>query len=105
MRKINQPTLDTTTEVPPDIPEYEHLEEIQMTENSILSSDNITTMRFTWCEGQPLQILVDLGSTLCFIRVSTSRRLNCTLAKASPMVIRGTNGQRLISDKVTTSFK
>lgn len=85
--------------------EEECMEELQMTENSLLGSDRITTMRFTgMCNGQPLQILVDSGSTLSFIRESTSKRLNYTLAEASPMVIRVANGQRLISDKIAAGF-
>ncbi|KAH6776901.1 hypothetical protein C2S51_008213 [Perilla frutescens var. frutescens] len=65
----------------------------------------ITTLKFTEvCNGQTLQILVDTGSTLSFIKKSTSQMLGCKVEAVTPLLIKVANGQRLFSSSRVGNF-
>lgn len=81
-----------------DLNEESTMEETELSLNALHGGNVITTMRFTGMVGeQQVDILIDTGSTLSFIRESTAERLGCKTEEVSPLLIRVANGQKLIS--------
>lgn len=65
----------------------EHMDGEQVSFNAIQGNDGISTMRFISHYGeQQLQILIDTGSTLSFIKKTTTMRLDCSVEVVSPLL-------------------
>ncbi|KAH6807531.1 ubiquitin-specific protease 12 [Perilla frutescens var. frutescens] len=88
------PTPATEKEIYP----AEILEKAPITFNSLNGDEGITTLRFSGTsQWHVLQILIDTGSTLSFIKECTAQLMGCGTAAATPLLIKVANGQRLIS--------
>ncbi|KAH6761080.1 hypothetical protein C2S51_018029 [Perilla frutescens var. frutescens] len=78
---------------------------IEALTRKLKGEDGITTLRFTGnSQGHPLQILIDTGSTLSFIKESTAQLIGCTTTTATPLLILVANGQRLVSTSHAEEF-
>ncbi|KAH6799229.1 hypothetical protein C2S51_035713 [Perilla frutescens var. frutescens] len=96
-----QPLISLGDESTPEAP----IEETQMSLHTLKGEDTITTLKFTGvCNGQKLQILIDTGSTLSFIKDSTAQVLGCQVEAATPLLIKIANGQRLVSSSQAGNF-
>ncbi|KAH6786813.1 hypothetical protein C2S52_006365 [Perilla frutescens var. hirtella] len=97
--------LHVTTPQETEIPSGKELEEVQVSLNTIKGDDGITTLRFTGTShGHSLQVLIDIGSTLSFIKESTAQLLGCGIEETTPLLIKVANGQKLISSSRAENF-
>lgn len=95
-----QGTADTEEEVdePP-------MEEVVLSLNALKGNHSIYTMKFTRnCEGQELNILIDTGSTLSFIKESTAQRLGSNIEEAARILIKVANGEKMVNTKMVSDF-
>lgn len=96
-----QSSSDTEVEVDEEPP----MEETVLSLNTLKGNHDIYTMKFTGhCEGQELNILIDTGSTLSFIKESTAQKLGCNIEEVAPILIRVVNGEKMISTKQVAKF-
>ncbi|KAH6764801.1 hypothetical protein C2S51_016050 [Perilla frutescens var. frutescens] len=80
-----QPLISMEEEHAPEIP----VEETQMSLHTLKDEDTIAALKFTGVyNGQSLQILVDTGSTLSFIKESTTHILGFKVEAVTPLLIK-----------------
>ncbi|KAH6811974.1 hypothetical protein C2S51_025736 [Perilla frutescens var. frutescens] len=67
----------------------ELMEETQLSLNALTGSEGLTTMRFNGSyENHPLQILIDTGSTLSFIKGTTAEKLGIPIKTINSLLIK-----------------
>lgn len=80
------------------------MEEVQMTYNNMFGTHDVTTLRIIGeCGGHTLHILVDTGSTISFIKASTTKSLNCPLLSTTPILVKVVM-QKMVSSQQMDSF-
>ncbi|KAH6809268.1 hypothetical protein C2S51_027051 [Perilla frutescens var. frutescens] len=102
----SHPNLEVPSEefFPPDTKECS-LEEVQMSINSLTGVEGITTLRVLGKANEhELHILIDTGSTLSFIQESTVQRLGFPLEQVTPLMVKVSNGQKLVSNAQAKYF-
>ncbi|KAL0408313.1 UNVERIFIED_CONTAM: hypothetical protein Sradi_1765700 [Sesamum radiatum] len=89
----------------------EPLEEVTEEENAIVAvyamgaSVNSQTLKINGkVNGKEIHILIDSGSTHCFIEEKVVQVLGCGIEPATPMTVRVANGERVVSSFICPSF-
>ncbi|KAH6787982.1 hypothetical protein C2S52_007534 [Perilla frutescens var. hirtella] len=74
------------------------IEKWKVTLNTLIGDDIITTRRFNGSEdGHNLEIMIESGTTVIFIKEDITKKLGCESEEATSLLIQITSDQRLIS--------
>ncbi|KAG8377804.1 hypothetical protein BUALT_Bualt08G0071700 [Buddleja alternifolia] len=73
--------------------------------NSLLGTTDMNTLRIKGSvKGQDIPILIDSGSTHCFLDENTAHKLGCKLDYSTPMIVSVADGSKMVSSQIHPVF-